>query len=220
MVGYVGERARRRRRRIIFVIFLIIISLIIIYFSNSVYDEKIEINNKIDATDSAVEKEQLSINREEFELKIIEKEQKIVFRDHRIISLKKQLNILTEEKNDLIKEKNYLLEENKKLLVSLDTLNSKIENNLQIKEDAVKEKVKEFNLVILQLKKENEKILNEYEDVFKKNLELDLQLKSLNIEKMEIKSLNIEKMGKISQLEQVINEQKEIIESLKDKNPH
>ena len=37
---------------------------------------------------------------------------------------------------------------------------------------------------------------------------------------MEIKSLNIEKMGKISQLEQVINEQKEIIELLKDKNPH
>jgi ribosomal protein S17E len=81
----------------------------------------------------------------------------------------------------------------------------------------VKEKVKESNLVILQLKKENEKILNEYEDVFKKNLELNLQLKSLN---MEIQSLNIEKREKISQLEQVINEQKEIIESLKEKNPH
>ena len=103
------------------------------------------------------------------------------------------------------------------MLVSLDALNSKIEKNLQVKEDTVKAKVKELNLVILQLKKENEKILNEYEDVFKKNLELDLQLKSLN---MEIKSLNIEKREKISQLEQVINEQKEIIESLKDNNPH
>ena len=69
----------------------------------------------------------------------------------------------------------------------------------------------------MQLKKENEKILNEYEDVVKKNLELDLQLKLLN---MEIKSLNIEKREKISQLEQVINEQTKIIESLKDKNPH
>ena len=197
MAGYVGEKARRRKRRIIFIIFLIIISLTIIYLSYSVDDEKIEINNKIDATDSAVEKEQLSINREEFELKIIEKEQKIVFRDQRIKSLKKQLNILMEEKN-------YLLEENKKLLASLDTLNSKIEKNFQIKEDAGKEKVKELNLVILQLKKENEKILNEYEDVVKKNLELDLQLKLLN---MEIKSLNIEKREKISQLEQVINEQ-------------
>ena len=45
-----------------------------------------------------------------------------------------------------------------------------------------------------------EKILNEYENVVKKNLELDLQLKSLNmeieslnIEKKEIKSLNIQK---------------------------
>ena len=103
------------------------------------------------------------------------------------------------------------------MLVSSDALNLEIKKNLENKEDAVKEKVKELNLVILQLKKENEKILNEYEDVFKKNLELDLQLKSLN---MEIKSLNIEKMGKISQLEQVINEQKEIIESLKDNNPH
>ena len=175
MAGYVGEKARRRKRRIIFIIFLIIISLTIIYLSYSVDDEKIEINNKIDATDSAVEKEQLSINREEFELKIIEKEQKIVFRDQRIKSLKKQLNILMEEKN-------YLLEENKKLLASLDTLNSKIEKNFQIKEDAGKEKVKELNLVILQLKKENEKILNEYEDVVKKNLELDLQLKLLNME--------------------------------------
>ncbi len=81
----------------------------------------------------------------------------------------------------------------------------------------MKEKVKEFNLAILQLKKENEKILNEYKDVFKKNLELDLQLKSLN---MEIKSLNIEKREKISQLEQIINEQKKIIESLKDNHPH
>jgi hypothetical protein len=116
-----------------------------------------------------------------------------------------------------MEEKNYLLEENKKLLASLDTLNSKIEKNFQIKEDAGKEKVKELNLVILQLKKENEKILNEYEDVVKKNLELDLQLKLLN---MEIKSLNIEKREKISQLEQVINEQTKIIESLKDKNPH
>ena len=113
------------------------------------------------------------------------------------------------------------------MLVSLDTLNSEIEKNSQAKKDAVKEKVQEFNLVILQLKKENEKILNEYENVVKKNLELDLQLKSLNmeikslnIEKMEIKLLNIEKMGKISQLEQVINEQKEIIELLKDENPH
>ncbi|MBO6480058.1 MAG: hypothetical protein HVK38_04205, partial [Pelagibacteraceae bacterium] len=70
MAGYVGEKARRRKRRIIFIIFLIIISLTIIYLSYSVDDEKIEINNKIDATDSAVEKEQLSINREEFELKI------------------------------------------------------------------------------------------------------------------------------------------------------
>ncbi len=103
------------------------------------------------------------------------------------------------------------------MLASLDTLNSKIEKNFQIKEDAGKEKVKELNLVILQLKKENEKILNEYEDVVKKNLELDLQLKLLN---MEIKSLNIEKREKISQLEQVINEQTKIIESLKDKNPH
>ena len=81
----------------------------------------------------------------------------------RIKLLNKQLNILTEEKNDLIKEKNDLLKENKKLLVSLDTLNSKIEKNLQIKEDARKEKVKELNLVILQHKKENEKILNKYD---------------------------------------------------------
>jgi len=120
------------------------------------------------------------------------------------------------------------------LLVSLDTLNYEIEKNSQDKKDVAKEKVKEFNLVILQLKKENEKILNEYENVVKKNLELDLQLKSLNMEikslnmkikslnmeKMEIQSLNIAKMGKISQLEQVINEQKEIIELLKDNNPH
>ena len=69
------------------------------------------------------------------------------------------------------------MEENKKLLLSLDVLNSKTEKNLQIKEDAVKAKVKELNLIILQLKKENEKILNEYKDVFKKNLELNLQLK-------------------------------------------
>ena len=149
-----------------------------------------------------------------------QKEQKIIFRDRKIESLKKQINVLKEEKNNLS-------EKNEKLLVSLDTLNSEIEKNSQAKKDAVKEKVKEFNLVILQLKKENEKILNEYENVVKKNLELDLQLKSLNIEikslniaKMEIKLLNIEKMGRVSQLEQVIKEQKEIIESLKDKNPH
>ena len=227
MAGYVGERARRRKRRIIFIVFLTIISLTIIYFSYTVDDQKIEINNIIDATDSTVENEQLSIDKEEFELKIIEQEQKIVFRDQRIKSLKKQINVLKEEKNNLS-------EKSEKLLVSLDALNSEIEKNSQDKKDAVKEKVKEFNLVILQLKKKNEKILNEYENVVKKNLELDLQLnslnmevnslnmeiKSLNIEKMEIKSLNIEKMGKISQLEQVINEQKEIIKSLKDNNPH
>ena len=48
--------------------------------------------------------------------------------------------------------------------------NQTIENNIQIKEDIVKEKTKESNSLILQLKKENEKILNEYEHVVKKNL--------------------------------------------------
>ena len=220
MKGYVGERARRRKRRLFFIIFFVIIFLTIIYFSYNVKDEKKGINDEITITDATIDTGLSRIDKGELELKIIEKEQKIIFRDRKIESLKKQINVLKEEKNNLS-------EKNEKLLVSLDTLNSEIEKNSQVKKDAVTEKVKEFNLVILQLKKENEKILNEYENVVKKNLELDLQLnslnmeiKSLNIEKMEIKSLNIEKMGKISQLEQVINEQKEIIESLKDNNPH
>ena len=85
-----------------------------------------------------------------------------------------------------------------------------MEKNLQIKEDGLKEKGKESNSLILQLRKENEKILNEYENIFKKNLELDLQLKSSNIDKKE----------RILQLEQLINDQKEIIESLKHGIPH
>ena len=210
MAGYVGERARRRKRRFFYIIFFVIIFLTIIYFSYNVKDEKKGINDEITITDATIDTEPSIIDKKELELKIIEKEQKIIFRDRKIESLKKQINVLKEEKNNLS-------EKNEKLLVSLDTLNTEIEKNSQAKKDAVKEKVKEFNLVILQLKKENEKILNEYEDVFKKNLELDLQLKSLN---MEIKSLNIAKMGRVSQLEQVIKEQKEIIESLKDKNPH
>ena len=161
----------------------------------------------------AIETEQFSIDKEEFEIKIIEKDQKIIFRDQQIKSLKKQLNILLEEKNNLIKDKNYLKAKNEKLLLSSDTLNSKIEKNLQIKEVEVKEKVKELNSLILQLQKENEKILNEYEGVMKKNLELNLQLKSLNIEKKE-------KREKISQLEQLINNQKEIIKTLKQETPH
>ena len=220
MLGYVGERARRRKRRFFYIIFFVIIFLTVIYFSYNVKDEKKGINGETTITDATIDTELSSIAKEELELKIIEKEQKIIFRDRKIESLKKQINVLKEEKNNLS-------EKNEELLVSLDILNSEVEKNSQAKKDAVKEKVKEFNLVILQLKKENEKILNEYENVVKKNLELDLQLKSLNmeikslnIEKMEIKSLNIEKMGKISQLEQVINEQKEIIDLLKDKNPH
>ena len=210
MTGYVGERARRRKRRYIYIFFLIIISLTVIYFSYSLEDEKKGINNEITIADPTIDTGLSRMDKEELELKIIEKEQKIIFRDRKIESLKKQINVLKEEKNNLS-------EENKKLLVSLDTLNSEIEKNLQIKEDIVKEKIKESNSLISQLKIENEKILNEYENVVKKNLELDLQLKSLN---MEIQSLNIEKKEKISQLEQVINEQKEIIESLKDNNPH
>ena len=220
MAGYVGERARRRKRRLVSIIFFVIIFLTIIYFSYNVKDEKKGINDEITITDPTIDTGLSRMDKEELELKIIEKEQKIIFRDRKIESLKKQINVLKEEKNNLS-------EKNEKLLVSLDTLNSEIEKNSQAKNDAVKEKVKEFNLKILQLKKENEKILNEYENVVKKNLDLDLQLKSLNmeikslnIEKMEIKLLNIEKMGKISQLEQVINEQKEIIELLKDENPH
>ena len=61
MIGYVGERAQSRKRRLFFIIFFVIILLTFIYFIYSVDDEKIEINNKIDATDSTVEKEQFSI---------------------------------------------------------------------------------------------------------------------------------------------------------------
>ena len=190
--------------------FFVIIFLTIIYFSYNVEDKKKGINDEITSTDDTIYAEQSRADKEGLELKIIEKEQKIIFRDKLIESLKKQINVLKEEKNNLS-------EKNKKLLISLDTLNSEIEKNLQIKDDVVKEEIKESNSLILQLKKENEKILNEYENVAKKNLELDLQLKSLNI---EIKSLNIEKRKKILQLEQLINDQKKIIESLKVKAPH
>ncbi len=217
MKGYVGERARRSRRRFVFIIFFVIIFLIIIYFSYNVEDEKKGINDDITFTNATIDTEQSRRDKEELELKIIEKEQKIVFRDQQIKSLKKQINVLKEEKNNLS-------EENKKFLASLDTLNSEIEKNLQIKEDTVKEKIKESNSLILQLKKENAKILNEYENVVKKNLELDLQLKSLNMEiqslNIEIKSLNIEKRKKILQLEQLIKNQAKIIESLKVEAPH
>ena len=210
MRGYVGERARRRKRRYIYIIFLVIILLTIIYFGYNLEDENKVINNEIVSTNGTKNLEQLSIDKEELEIKIIEKNQKIIFRDQQIKSLKKQINILADEKNILTVEKNNLLKENKKLSISLDTLNSKIEKNLQNKEDAVKEKAKESNSLILQLRKENEKILSEYENIFKKNLELDLQLKSLNIDEKE----------KILQLEQLINDQKEIIESLKRGIPH
>ena len=210
MIGYVGERARRRKRRYIYIFFLIIISLTIIYFSYNLEDEKKGINNEIVSTNGIKDTEQLSADKEELEIKIIEKDQKIIFRDQQIKSLKKQINILTEEKNIFIEEKNNLLEENKKLLASLDALNAKIEKNSQNKEDAVKEKTKESNSLILQLRKEKEKILNEYETIFKKNLELNLQLKSFNIDQKE----------KILQLEQLINDQQKIIESLKPGIPH
>ena len=67
-----------------------------------------------------------------------------------------------------------------------------------------------MNSLISQHKKENEKILAEYENVVKRNLELNLELKSLNIEKKEY----------ILQLKQLINDQKELIESLKQRMPH
>jgi len=217
MRGYVGEKARRRKRRVLFIIFFVIIFLTIIYFSYNVEDKKKGINDEITSTDDTIYAEQSRADKEGLELKIIEKEQKIIFRDKLIESLKKQINVLKEEKN-------HLSEKNKKLLVSLDTLNSEIEKNSQIQEDIVKEKIKESNSLFLQLKKENEKILNEYENVVKKNLELDLQLQSLNMEipslNIEIKSLNIENRKKILQLEQLINDQKKIIESLKVKAPH
>ena len=74
----------------------------------------------------------------------------------------------------------------------------------------MEEKVKELNSLILQLKKQNEKILSEYENIVKKNLEFNLQIKLLDIEKKE----------EISQLEQLIKNQKEIIKSLKQRVPH
>ncbi len=217
MVGYVGEKARRRRRRYIYIVFFIIIFFIFIYFNYNINDEKIEIDNNITSIDDTNDTEQSSIDNKDFQLKIIEIEQKVNFRDQQIKSFKSQINILTKEKNNIIKEKNDLLEEknnlleqNKKLLVSLNTLNSKIDKNLQIKEDVEKEKVKELDFLILQLKKENKKILDEYNNIVQKNLELNLQLKSLNIEKKE----------KVLQLEQLINDQKEIIETLKPRIPH
>ena len=208
MIGYVGERAKRRKRKSLFIFFLIVFLFIIIfiYYNYNINSKKIISKNKIIVNNANINTQESNASIEDYKLKLFEKDQKITLRDQRLLSLNREINIL---KND-----------NKKLLDTLNLLNSemKIEfnkNNSIVKknQDIAKKEIEQLNFIIIKDHEEKQKINKEYKIIANQNLKLILQLKSLEQNIVELKKL-------IAEQKKTIIEKEKIVKDLKDKIHH
>mgnify|MGYP001269521607 FL=1 len=229
MVGFVGSRAKKRRRNIFLtLIFLILFSIFYFIYSTIEINDNIIVPNDSIIPDPNEDINSLVSNIEDLELELFNKDQKIKFRDGQINNLKTELkktqlqyenislelneiksqySILSSDNDTLISPTKYkLLQDN-----HTELNNTNNQNILTIKN--LNKKIEKLNNNILSIEeqtnniiRENQKLTKNNKSVFSKNLKLE---------------------NSITNLENLINEQKiqidlhlSEIKKLKDKSHH
>ena len=207
MVGYIGERARRRRKRF-FLFFIFIIIFVIIYYLKPLFElTDIKPTNNLLPTEQEIISPDIKTTIEDLELRVFDKQQKIVFRNKQINELKDEIKSITLE--------------NQKLLRSIEKLNitsDSLANNEDL--NKLKSEIKRLENIISEFKIKNDKILSEVSGY---KIEINSKNKEFKIifnKNLKLKNINQEYIKKISDLENLIEEQNLIIQLLKDKTPH
>ena len=229
MVGFVGSRAKKRRRNIFLTLFFLIL-FSIFYFIYST----IEINDNIIVPyDSIVPDPNEDINSlvsniEDLELELFNKDQKIKFRDGQINNLK------TELKNTQLQYENISLELNE-IKSQYSILSSDNETLISpIKYKSLQENHTELNninnqnvLTIKNLNKKIEKLNNNILSIEEQTNNIIRENQKLTKNNKSVLAKNFRLENSISNLENLINEQKiqidlhlSEIKKLKDKSHH
>jgi len=229
MVGFVGSRAKKRRRNIFLtLIFLILFSIFYFIYSTIEINDNIIVPNDSIIPDPNEDINSLVSNIEDLELELFNKDQKIKFRDGQINNLKAELKKtqlqyenISLELNEIKSQYSILSSDNETLIspikykslqenhTELNNINN--QNVLTIKN--LNKKIEKLNNNILSIEeqtnniiRENQKLTKNNKSVFSKNLKLE---------------------NSITNLENLINEQKiqidlhlSEIKKLKDKSHH
>ena len=229
MVGFVGSRAKKRRRNIFLTLFfLILFSIFYFIYSTIEINDNIIVPNDSIIPDPNEDINSLVSNIEDLELELFNKDQKIKFRDGQINNLKAELKKtqlqyenISLELNEIKSQYSILSSDNETLIspikykslqenhTELNNINN--QNVLTIKN--LNKKIEKLNNNILSIEeqtnniiRENQKLTKNNKSVFSKNLKLE---------------------NSITNLENLINEQKiqidlhlSEIKKLKDKSHH
>ncbi len=229
MAGFVGSRAKKRRRNLFLtLIFLILFSIFYFLYSTLEINDDFIVPNDSIVPDPNENIDSLVSNIEDLELELFNKDQKIKFRDGQINNLKAELKKtqlqyenISLELNEIKSQYSILSSDNETLIspikykslqenhTELNNINN--QNVLTIKN--LNKKIEKLNNNILSIEeqtnniiRENQKLTKNNKSVFSKNLKLE---------------------NSITNLENLINEQKiqidlhlSEIKKLKDKSHH
>ena len=229
MAGFVGSRAKKRRRNFFLtLIFLILFSIFYFIYPTIEINDNIIVPNDSIVPDPNEDINSLVSNIEDLELELFNKDQKIKFRDGQINNLKAELKKtqlqyenISLELNEIKSQYSILSSDNETLIspikykslqenhTELNNINN--QNVLTIKN--LNKKIEKLNNNILSIEEQTNNIIRENQKLTKNN------------KSIFAKNLRLE--NSITNLENLINEQKiqidlhlSEIKKLKDKSHH
>ena len=229
MVGFVGSRAKKRRRNLFLtLIFLILFSIFYFIYTTIEINDNIIVPYDSIVPDPNEDINSLVSNIEDLELELFNKDQKIKFRDGQINNLK------TELKNTQLQYENISLELNeiKSQYSILSSDNETLISPIQYK--SLQDNHTELNninnqnvLTIKNLNKKIEKLNNDILSIEEQTNNIIRENQKLTKNNKSVLAKNFRLENSISNLENLINEQKiqidlhlSEIKKLKDKSHH
>ena len=229
MVGFVGSRAKKRRRNLFLtLIFLILFSIFYFIYTTIEINDNIIVPYDSIVPDPNEDINSLVSNIEDLELELFNKDQKIKFRDGQINNLK------TELKNTQLQYENISLELNE-IKSQYSILSSDNETLISpIKYKSLQDNNTELNninnqnvLTIKNLNKKIEKLNNDILSIEEQTNNIIRENQKLTKNNKSVLAKNFRLENSISNLENLINEQKiqidlhlSEIKKLKDKSHH
>ena len=229
MVGFVGSRAKKRRRNLFLtLIFLILFSIFYFIYTTIEINDNIIVPYDSIVPDPNEDINSLVSNIEDLELELFNKDQKIKFRDGQINNLKTELKKTQLQYENISLELNEIKSQYSILSSDNETLISPIKyKSLQDNNTELNNINNQNVLTIKNLNKKIEKLNNDILSIEEQTNNIIRENQKLTKNNKSVLAKNFRLENSISNLENLINEQKTQIDlhlseikKLKDKSHH
>jgi len=229
MVGFVGSRAKKRRRNLFLtLIFLILFSIFYFIYTTIEINDNIIVPYDSIVPDPNEDINSLVSNIEDLELELFNKDQKIKFRDGQINNLKTELKKTQLQYENISLELNEIKSQYSILSSDNETLISPIKyKSLQDNNTELNNINNQNVLTIKNLNKKIEKLNNDILSIEEQTNNIIRENQKLTKNNKSVLAKNFRLENSISNLENLINEQKiqidlhlSEIKKLKDKSHH